>query len=249
MIYRVDYILAVLLAGAIVGLLLSRWVTPISPSRLARWYFGAVAITLVLRAVFFVCGLVLNDASFWTLAGGAVGDTGGLLFGALFGLASRRADRRDFLLDPAIYSALCLSVAVVFAIAGIAKAFSIQGMTEFFTQSGYSASFLRIIITGEVLSALALLIPQTEILAVSALSVDMFGAIYTHIHNGDPLNDSTGAIGVLIRLLPIAVLWLLRRQSGKAASYIRTSFLTVAMGAVVCIIAAVAGSEIVRHLS
>jgi hypothetical protein len=35
----------------------------------------------------------------------------------------------------------------------------------------------------------------------------------THIHNGDPLNDSTGAIGMLIRLIAVGVLLTIRQRS------------------------------------
>ena len=67
-------------------------------------------------------------------------------------------------------------------------------MTTFFHQSGYSVGFLKCVITVEAFAALALLIPATVLPAILVLTVDMFGAIYTHMHNGDPLNDSTGAI-------------------------------------------------------
>jgi hypothetical protein len=31
-------------------------------------------------------------------------------------------------------------------------------------------------------------------------SVDTFAAVLTHVHNGDPWNDSTGPIAMVIRL-------------------------------------------------
>jgi hypothetical protein len=39
-----------------------------------------------------------------------------------------------------------MSIAFTFALAGIGKAFSVAPMTEFFTQSGYSVTFLKFFI-------------------------------------------------------------------------------------------------------
>jgi hypothetical protein len=72
-----------------------------------------------------------------------------------------------------------------------------QGMVEFFTQSGYSTPFLKFIIVAEVLGGMGLLIPWTVLPAITGLSVDMFGAIYTHIHNA---RRRLAAVGVCIAL-------------------------------------------------
>ena len=122
----------------------------------------------------------------------AAGDVSNFFFGAIFGVSLVRPQRLALLLEPAVYSALCLSTGFGFLTAGFVKALYLQGMIEFFVQPGYSMTFLKFIMTAEVLCGAALLIPWAILPAVAGLSIDMFGAIYTHIHNGDPINDSTG---------------------------------------------------------
>jgi len=53
MLYRVDYAVAVLLLGFFAGVLFSSTTKEITPSRLARGYYIAVATLLVLRTVAF----------------------------------------------------------------------------------------------------------------------------------------------------------------------------------------------------
>lgn len=247
MIYRVDYVIGVMLAGVAAGAIFSRKTSRIEPARLARAYFVIVAVLLGLRVVDFVCSVVLADAALWNKIANGMGDASNFLLGALFGVAALRKERREILCDPAVYSALCLVAGVGFVITGYVKAFYLQGMGDFFVQSGYSTTFLKFIMTAEVLGGLGLVIPWTVLPAIAGLSVDMFGAIYTHIHNGDPLNDSTGAIATLIRLGVIALLWAWRPRQNAANDSARRRILGVAMAAVCCAIAAVTGSEIVRH--
>jgi uncharacterized membrane protein YphA (DoxX/SURF4 family) len=239
----------VVLAGALVGALLSKWTSRIEPRRLARIYFVLIAVILALRTVAFVCGIVLANASIWNTIGAAIGDAGSFLFGALFGIAVLRTERREILCDPAVYSILCLSSGLGFVLSGYIKALYMQGMIEFFTKSGYSTSFLKFIMTIEVVGGIGLLIPWTVLSAIAGLSVDMFGAIYTHIHNGDPLNDSTGAIGALIRLGTIVALWAWRPRSGDVEGSVRRHFVAAGLGMAFCISAAVAGSALIRRLS
>jgi hypothetical protein len=47
----------------------------------------------------------------------------------------------------------------------------------------------------------------------------------THIHNGDPLNDSTGAIGMLIRLIAVGVLLTIRQRSAATLPTVSSSLL------------------------
>jgi drug/metabolite transporter (DMT)-like permease len=77
----------------------------------------------------------------------------------------------------------------------------------------------------------------------------MFGAVLTHIHNGDPLNDSTGAIGMLIRLIAVGVLWTLRPQPRALQNTLRSALLAVAVGVTACLLIAAGGSVAVRRLS
>lgn len=249
MIYRVDYLLAVIFAGMIAGALVGRWTSHIRPTRLARWYFIVIAVLVAMRIVAFVCGTVLGLGPAWSTISSVIGDAGNFLLGALFGLGLLRTEGREFLCDPAVYSALCLTSGLGFVMAGYAKALHMEGMIQFFTQSGYSTPFLKFIVAAEVFGGIGLLIPWTVLPAVAGLSIDMFGAVYTHIHNGDSIHDSTGAISALIRLGVIAVLWALRPRPGAPSASTRRRLAAVAIGAVICAGVAVAGSAMVRHLS
>jgi hypothetical protein len=88
MLYRVDYALAVLFAGFLAGLLFSRRTSSVEPFRLARGYYMAIAILLVLRTGAFALSMLTTRQSFWGVAGGFIGDLTGFLFGSLFGLAA-----------------------------------------------------------------------------------------------------------------------------------------------------------------
>ncbi len=249
MFYRVDYTLAILLTGFFIGLLISRKTAGIARSRLANTYYAITAALLILRIVAFACTVIASQPGFWSKASGIVGDLLGLLFGLLFGLAMRRADARTFLTERSILQALCMTLAFTFGLAGIGKAFSMAPMTEFFTQSGYSVAFLKFIAIAEIFGGLSLLLPWAVLLATAALSIDMFGAVLTHIHNGDPLNDSTGAIGLLIRLACLGILWSLRPRKDGFLPTVRNSIVGVAAVAVACFALSLGGSITMRHLN
>jgi uncharacterized membrane protein YphA (DoxX/SURF4 family) len=190
-----------------------------------------------------------HNASIWNTIGAAIGDVGSFLFGALLGIAALRTERRQILCDPEVYSILCLSAGLGFVMSGYIKALYMQGMIEFFAQSGYSTSFLKFIMTIEVLGGIGLLISWTVLPAIAGLSVDMFGAIYTHIYNGDPLNDSTGAIGALIRFSAIVALWAWRPRSDDVEGSVRRRFVAAGLGMALCLSTAVAGSALIRRFS
>jgi len=192
--------------------------------------------------------MLVSPQGFMTTVGGLAGDLLGLFFGILFGLAARRKDTRELLTDPSILGALCMALAFTFALAGVGKAFSMAPMTDFFTQSGYSVTFLKFIVIAEIFAGIGLLLPWAVVPALIGLTVDMFGAVLTHIHNGDPLNDSTGAIGALIRLFVVGVLWALSRRRGASSSSVRNSVLSVATVGVVCLLIAIGGSAAMHHL-
>lgn len=138
-------------------------------------------------------------------------------------------------------------LAFTFVLAALGKAFSTAPMTEFFTQSGYSTGFLRFIVIAEGFGALGLLLPWAVVPALLGLTVDMFGAVLTHIHNGDPLNDSTGAISLLIRMIGFGILWTLRPRENQAPPAVRSSVLRVMGATVLCLVVAFAGSIMERH--
>jgi uncharacterized membrane protein YphA (DoxX/SURF4 family) len=248
MFYRVDYTLAVMAVGFVVGCAFSRRAEDVPASCLARRYYIAVAALAILRTLAFAASMVAPEHGPWSTVGGVLGDLMELLFAALFGLAVRRRDRREFLLEPQITAALCLSVAFAFALVGVGKAFSMEPMTEFFSQSGYSVPFLKFIVIAEVFGALGLLLPWAAPAAIVGLSIDMFGAVLTHVHNHDPLNDSTEAIALLIRLTALAILVAMRPHAGAPVRKFRQSLATVAAAGVLCLLLALAGSAAMRHL-
>jgi hypothetical protein len=141
-----------------------------------------------------------------------------------------------------------MALAFTFGIAGVGKAFFIAPMADFFTPSGYSVTFLKFIVLAEIFGAIALLLPWGVVPALIGLTVDMFGAVLTHIHNGDPLNDSTGAIGLLIRLTAVGVLWTLRARPRAPLTTLRNALPGVA-AAIASVLIGLRGSAAVRHLS
>lgn len=249
MFYRVDYATAVLLVGFLTGFLFSRSAEKIPSARLARRYHAAVAILLVLRTSVFAVTMLSAGNARWSTLGGLIGDLLAVLFGALFGLAARRSDGREFLVDPNVLAALIMSFAFTFTMAAVGKAFSMTPMTEFFTQSGYSIAFLKFIIIAEIFGGIGLLLPWSFLPALLGLTIDMFGAVLTHVHNGDPLNDSTGAIGMLIRLAALGLLWMMRPQVAAPARSFRISLVRVAAVGAICLLIAVGGSRALHHAS
>jgi MFS family permease len=249
MFYRVDYTVGLILAGFITGLLFSQRTRNTASSRLAGAYYIAVALLLIVGFAANAFVLLIGPHKAWTLIGGITGSIGGFLFGGIFGLAARRQSPRDLLAHPSVLAAICMAAAFTFAFAGIGKAFSMPYMTEFFTQSGYPVTFLKFIIIAEVLGGVGLLVPWAFLASLIGLTIDMFGAVATHIHNGDPLNDSTGAINMLIRLAAIAVLWALQSRPDKQPRTTRNGLVVVAVAAIVCLLVAAGGSAAVRHLS
>ena len=248
MFYRVDYLVAVLVAGFAVGALFSKATANIAAARLGRAYYAIIAALLVLRTIGFAWSLIAPHRC-TNAAMALVGDLLGVLFGAVFGLATRRRDSRDLLSERSILEAFYLGIAFTFAMAGIGKAFSMGAMTDFFTQSGYSIGFLKFIVIAEIFGGLGLLLPWARIPAWFGLTVDMFGAVLTHIHNGDPLNDSTGAIGMLIRLGVVAVLFELQRHQAERPLRVSRAILRAALATTLCLCMAFAGATAMRQRS
>ncbi len=247
MFYRVDYMLAVLLAGFLIGLAAGRRVAHFPVEVVARAYFGIVLVLLGLRLICLIGYVMQPQTSAWNMALGTTLDIFTLLFAALFGLALRRG-RRGLLTEDAVFSALIVATAFFFAMTGVGKAFSMDWMTNFFHQSGYSVAFLKSVMIVEVFAALALLVPTTMLPAMLVLTVDMFGAIYTHVHNGDPLNDSTDAIRELIQLAAIAIFWTMRRPAPyKAPRHIL--WLGMAACGALCLVIAIVGGALMRHIA
>lgn len=237
MYYRVDYLLALLAAGALVAALLSPRAARIAPQRLAHGYLMATAALVALRAVVFatVFAAGVSWLPAWLFA--IIGDLGIVLLGALYGIAAVDRVRGGFaavLSAPELRMALCLALGIGFAMAGIGKAYSLDFMLDFFGQSHYTKSFLFVIMATEVIGGAVILLPwrAVTLAASAALAVVMFGAIYTHAHNHEPFDYSEGAVGMLLRLAPLAVICVGWRRA--------------ALGAAVCCAAAIIGSAMVR---
>ena len=244
---------SMMIVGAIVGLLLGPRLSHIQPARVARVYYGVTVFFLLLGAGLFVFGVVTGFGQAWNTASAILSKAGGIFFGVVVGLSLRRADQWEILREPAIFSARCMAVGLLFMQAGFSKALAMPQMTDFFNQSGYSTAFLKFIMSIEVLAALGLMVPWAAPLVIAGLSIDMFGAIYTHVHNGDPLTDSTGAIGQLVWFAILMTLWVLKRPRADAvASFIgstRRRFAAASAVAIFCLIAAVSGGMLVRRFS
>jgi len=69
MIYRIDYVLAVILSGAAVGALLGRRISHIESSRIARADYLLIAARVVLGSVIFVCSIVFANGALWSKLG------------------------------------------------------------------------------------------------------------------------------------------------------------------------------------
>ena len=236
MLFRVDYTLALFVAGAIAAILASGRLAAGDAHRVARGYLAATGTVMAIRVAAFVATHGLR-AGLPVWVSPLTGDLAHVLVGGLYGLAvvEWRGGLAPVLRAPELRLALGLSIGVSFALAGVAKAFYLDMMVAFFAQSGYDRSFLYFVMTTEVLGGMALVLRWRwlTLAAIAGLAVDMFGAIYTHAHNGDPIDDSSAAIAMLLELAPLAAMYVGRRW--------------VATGAALCAVAAVAGGALVRH--
>jgi uncharacterized membrane protein YphA (DoxX/SURF4 family) len=240
--YRVDYLVGLLVTGALGGWLLGRRPAG-AAARAARGYLVLSLVTVSARVAatfgYAIFGFTPAAITAWAVAR----DAGNVVVGALFGLALRE---RRVLREADVLRALCVSTGIWFVVGGLVSAFAIEGMTQFFVQSGYAAPFLKLIITVEIVGGVALLLPWAVPVGLIMLAVDMLGALYTHARNGDGIDADMDALAVLVRLGAIAALWLL---SSRPALARRRVLAMIAAGAVLCLATAVAGSHVVRYLS
>lgn len=189
-----PYLIPVLLGGMLLRMIFAPLTRSRPNSAVARAFYGLTA--LLLSMSFSINVLIIlghTTHALFTIAR-ASGTLLSASFAAIFGIAIRRTNSWNLLGQPMVFDAIRMSVALTFAIAGIGKAFNMPFMTQFFTQSGYSITFLHFIMLAEVLAAVGLLLPWAFLPALCGFAIDMFGAMVTHAHNGDPLDDSVGAI-------------------------------------------------------
>jgi uncharacterized membrane protein YphA (DoxX/SURF4 family) len=245
MLYRVDYMLAVLFAGLIAGFLTGKSSSCIRSVRIAYTFYRVTVILLALRIATVTCFFLTNRQP-WYLASAFFADLLWFVFAWVFANAFRRPDTRSLLLHPSVRDALSLSIAIIFVLLAIGKAFNFNAMTDFFTQSGYPVAFLKLIIIAETFGGIALLFPWGFFFALIGLTIDMFGAIITHLHNRDSFHDSTDAVSMLIRLAAVAVLCVLRARGKKQPIPVAHALLLVSAAGVLCLLIALAGSYILR---
>jgi hypothetical protein len=77
----------------------------------------------------------------------------------------------------------------------------------------------------------------------------VFGAIYTHLHNGDNIHDGKDAFAMLIELGTIAFAWALQTGENISTDQTRRRVIGVALSILVCALLAVVGGTLVRHAS
>lgn len=105
-----------------------------------------------------------------------------------------------------------------FILATVGKAAHLAEMIAFFTASGYTVWFLYFIMAAEVLGGFGVLLHfrlRTGPSAAAGLMLIMFGAVYTHWHNKDPFSDSYAAVGQLVNLALMLVLYYLEKRAAS----------------------------------
>jgi uncharacterized membrane protein YphA (DoxX/SURF4 family) len=236
MLARIEFLLALIVAGAAVAAALSRRLERIEPARLARGYLVAVAACMGLRIAAYVAANVFGVLAVRPASTGPY-DLTNVLVGALYGLAAVHARRGGFIAfwrEPELLLALRLAVGVAFILAGLVNVFIMNATgVDYFVEVGYTKTFHYFIMTAEVLGGAALLLPWRWLtLAVAAgLTIDMFGALYTQARSGDSLDPA--AFAMLFRLAPLVLL----NVKGRWA----------AAGAIGCAVVAIVGATILHH--
>ena len=241
MLAGVPYLLLVLLGGLITGAVLAPLARSVSDSKLAGEYYRLTAPAE--RIPRHQCSsdagpsckaLRKRRKDCWNIAWPLL----------RWHLRSRDTQKgsQHLLEQSPILAAIRMTVALTFVTAGIGKAFNMPFMTQFFTQPGYSVGFLNFIMIAEVLGAVGLLFPWASIPALLGFTIDMFGAVVTHVHNGDLLDDSTGAIAMLIRLAAIAALVMITPHGIFSRFSPRSRVVIATTTAVACLSIALAGN-------
>lgn len=237
MLTRLGILLALIVAGAIVTAALSWRFENVEPERLARRFLLGVTALMGVRIAAYIAANVFGLQAVRALSTGPVDPTN-VLLGALFGLAAMTAARgtfAKFLREPDVLLALRIAAGVAFVLAGLVNAFLADGGVKYFEAMGYTATFRRFMTTAEVLGGAALLLPWRWLTLVVAagLAIDMFGALYTQVRAGAPLDAA--AFAMLLRLAPLAVV----------AARGRWAF--VSMGTVATALIAVVGATLLRQ--
>ncbi|HTE01865.1 MAG TPA: DoxX family protein [Mucilaginibacter sp.] len=185
-----------------------------------------LALLLSLTAwVFYFAGIkntiILGMLSLIMSWGGALGHLalGYLIVNVLVALKSKDNSYDNYQLKNMIRPTLwgiSILVGNSFIIATTGKAQHMAEMLTFFNTSGYANWFLYFIMTAEALGGLGVLLHfklKTGPLAAAGLMLIMLGAVYTHWHNHDPFSDSYAAVGQLINLSLLHILYYSQQQA------------------------------------
>lgn len=158
------------------------------------------------------------------IAGAGVGMA---MAGALALARNRAHPRSDLPLSPKVGHGLALYAALAFLAFEVGKLAHDNQMREFFLASGYPVAFMYVVMAAEIAGALGLLHVRTRLAAAGGLAMLMFGAIGTHLRNGDPFADALDALRMLLTVLSIAGLSLLaarwRRKTHSEPMRVQTA--------------------------
>lgn len=113
-----------------------------------------------------------------------------------------------------MYSVLVVGIAIIYLATGLRKLFGAESIVTDFMSWGYSPLFMHFIGIIELLGAIALLIPQTRVLAIPSLGVVMLGAIGTHLLNGEYLQ----VLLPLVMLVLLGILFMMSREELESAN-------------------------------
>jgi hypothetical protein len=237
---RIGFLLTLIAAGAAGGAALARPLERIAPARLARGYLVTVTALTGVRVVAWVAANAFGVNALRP-AGTGPRDLTNLLVGGLYGLAAvhvRGGGFEGFLRSPDVRLALRIATGVAFILAGLGNVFFMNATgIDYFVQVGYTKNFHLFIVAAEVLGGAALLLPWRWLIltAAAGLTIDMFGAVYTQLKAGDPVDDTAAAIAMLLRLAPLVLLCLDNR------------WVLAAAGAVGCGVVAIVGANLLRR--
>jgi uncharacterized membrane protein YphA (DoxX/SURF4 family) len=230
-------LLTLIVVGAGVTAALRARLERMSPARLARAYLVATTALMGVRVAAYVAANIFGVAAARPASTGPY-DLTNLLVGGLFGFAASGAKddwHTDFLREPDLLLALRVATGVAFILAGLGNVFFIERTgIDFFLKIGYTHTFHLFIMTAEILGGAALLLPWRwlTLAAIAGLTIDMSGALLSHVRAGDSPDVASAAIVMVLRLCPLALL---------AA---RGRWVPVAAGAVACAAIAIVGGTL-----
>lgn len=159
-------------------------------------------------------GFILEVLSFIMSSGGMLGH---FVLGYLAGCIAADNKPTKAMISSTLWG-ISILTANAFLVATAGKSQHIDEMITFFKASGYAIWFLFFIMTAEALGALGILLHfklRSGPLAAAGLAIIMLGAVYTHWHNKDPFSDSYAAVGQLINLSLILILYYFEQQANR----------------------------------